>query len=237
MIRERYKIVRILSMSEEYMLAETVDIQDRETPVRLINLYSGELLHRYGRIYADLRPDQCPAFQRVFLENKTLAAVFSDCSGTPIDRLFYKGDKWNWQDRLEYAEMLLHAALMMEALPPEIGCAALRSENILFPANRKAIELRFAVPPMGEMSRRELALMAGDQVQKLLPGRLSAPDEELSFTRGLRQGVYPSMVSMYSAWRKAKGKIQAGYEEWEDKNWFNKGLTLLKRAMERRGSK
>ncbi len=236
MIRERYKIVRILSMSEDYILAEAVDIQDRETPDCLINLYGGELLHRYGRIYADLRPEQCTSFQRAFLEDITLAAVFSNCrEGMTIDQMFFKGDKWNWPERLEYAELLLHAALLLEEAPPEIGCAALRSDNILFPYYRRAVELRFAVIPMGEVNRRELALMAGDQVRKILPGRISAPDEELAFRRQL--SLFPSMVALYSAWREAKGPIQAGYEEWDSKNLIKKGITILKRVWKRRGSK
>lgn len=234
LIRERYKIVRVLYRVEDYILAEAVDIQDRETPVCLINLYGGKLLHRYGRIYADLEAGRCAAFQRMFLENNTLVAIFSDSKGIPIDRVFYKGDKWNWPERLEYAELLLHAALLLEELSPEIGCAALRSENVLFPAYRKAVELRFAVVPMEEMNRRELALMAGDQLRKILPGKLTAPDEELAFLRQIP--YYPSMVALYSAWREAKGQIQAGYEAWEKEKLVKKGLTLLKRALKRRRS-
>ena len=235
LIRERYKIVRILYQKQDYMLAEAVDIQDRETPVCLINLYAGSLLHRYGRIYAGLQNGQCAAFQRVFLESDTLAAVFSDARGIPIDQMFFKGDRWRWPERLEYAELLLHAALLLEELPPEIGCAALCSENVLFPAYRRAVELRFAVPPMGEMNRRELALLAGDHLRKMLPGGLKAPDEEIALLKKLQS--CPSMISLYSAWREARGKIQTGYEEWEKKNWFKKGLTLLKRAVKRRREK
>ena len=235
LIRERYKIVRILYQKQDYMLAEAVDIQDRETPVCLINLYAGALLHRYGRIYAGLQDGQCAAFQRVFLERDTLAAVFSDARGIPIDQMFFKGDGWRWPERLEYAELLLHAALLLEELPPEIGCAALWSENVLFPAYRRAVELRFAIPPMGEMNRRELALLAGDHLRKMLPGGLKAPDEEIALLKKLQS--CPSMISLYSAWREARGKIQTGYEEWEKKNWFKKGLTLLKRAVKRRREK
>lgn len=237
LIRERYKIVRILYMTEDYILAEAVDIQDRETPLCLVNLYGGELLHRYGKIYADLRPERCPDFQRVFLEKETLVAVFADHGGFPIDRVFFRGDKWHWSMRLEYVESLLHAALLLEDLPPEIGCAALRSENVLFPPNKKNVVLQFAVLPMEEMTRRELTLLSGDHVQKLLPGRLSAPDEELAFTALLRQGVYPSMVTLYSAWREARGGIQAGYEAWDQKHLIKKGITLLKRLLKRRRSK
>ena len=234
LIRERYKVVRILYAAEDYMLAEAVDIQDRDTPVCLVNLYGGELLHRYGKIYVDLHPERCPAFQRVFLEKKTLVSVFSDAGGEPIDRLFFRGDRWNWRERLDCAEQLLYAALLLEDLPSEIGCAALRSENVLISDRGKSVRLRFAVFPMPEMNGRELALMAGDQVRKILPGRMTAPEEELAFLKRLRQGAYPSVVAMYSAWREARGTIQAAYEEWEQKHLLQKGLTLLKRVVKRR---
>ena len=237
LIRERYKIVRILYTAEDYILAEAVDIQDRETPLCLINLYSGALLHRYGRIYADLRTEQCAPFQWAFLEKDTLAAVFSDCKGIPIDQVFFRKDKWHWTDRIEYTEQVLHAALMLEALPPEIGCAALRSENVRVLPNQRTMALRYAVLPMGEMNRREMALLAGDQARKILVGRLTAPDEELFFRDQLRQGAYPSLVALYSAWREIRGQIQEGYETWEKMSWLRKGITLLKRAVKRRRAK
>ena len=237
LIRERYKVVRILYTAEDYVLAEAVDIQDRETPVCLVNLYGGALLHRYGRIFADLRAERCAPFRRVLLEKDTLAAVFDHCPGVPIDRLFYRKDKWHWLDRIDYAEQLLHEALLLEDLPPEIGCAALRSDNVqIFPRDKK-LALQFAVLPMEKMNRRELALLAGDQVRKILPGRLSAPDAEFFFLLELRQGAYPSMVALYSSWREIRGQIQAGYEEWEKKSWLGKGVTLLKRAFKRRRSR
>ena len=234
LIRERYKVVRILYTAEDYVLAEAVDIQDRDTPLCLINLYGGALLHRYGRIYADLRPERCPDFQRVFLEKETLTAVFSDQRGTPIDRLFYQGDRWSWAERIEYTEQFLHAALLLEDIPPEIGCAVLRSENVLVSTTGKTVRLRFAVLPMEEMNGRELALLAADQVRKLLPGRLTGPDAEAAFSKRVRQGAYPSVVTLYSAWRETREQIRAGYEEWDEKGWIKKGFTLLKRLVKRR---
>ena len=41
MVRERYKIVRVLEAENDYAFAESVDITERETPVRLLNIYEG----------------------------------------------------------------------------------------------------------------------------------------------------------------------------------------------------
>lgn len=93
LIRERYKVVRVLYSEPDYAFVEAVDIQERETPTRQINLYEGELLHRYGRLCAGIDPADCPAFQGMFLCGDTLAAVFEDCEGKTIDQVFYKGDQ------------------------------------------------------------------------------------------------------------------------------------------------
>ena len=74
LIRERYKVVRVLYSEPDYAFVEAVDIQERETPTRQINLYEGELLHRYGRLCAGIDPADCPAFQGMFLCGDTLAA-------------------------------------------------------------------------------------------------------------------------------------------------------------------
>ena len=49
LIRERYKVVRVISLRRGYALLEAVDISERETPSRLLNLYEGEHLRRYAK--------------------------------------------------------------------------------------------------------------------------------------------------------------------------------------------
>ena len=60
----------------------------------------------------------------MFLEGESLVTVFDDCGGVPIDQVFYRGDRHSWQTRLDYAQALLHRALSMADLPPEVSCAA-----------------------------------------------------------------------------------------------------------------
>ena len=47
LVRERYKVVRVIDSREDYAFAEAVDILDRETGSCLLNLYEGPLLRRY----------------------------------------------------------------------------------------------------------------------------------------------------------------------------------------------
>ena len=92
LIRGRYKVIQVLRVQENYAAVRTVDIQDRERPGRLVNLYEGPLLHRYGPVYMNLDRGECPQLREFFLEGSTLAAVFDNPGGQPVDRVFFMGD-------------------------------------------------------------------------------------------------------------------------------------------------
>ena len=91
LIRERYKVVRVITLRRGYALLEAVDISDRETPSCLLNLYEGEHLRRYAKICSEIRKEDCPAFRGMFLEHGTLVTVFDRSEGESIDWFFYRG--------------------------------------------------------------------------------------------------------------------------------------------------
>lgn len=234
LIRERYKVVRTLWSQPDYALAEAVDIQDRETPTLLLNLYEGDLLYRYGRICSAIQREDCPQFRGMFLEGNTLAVAFENCCGTEIDRVFHRGDRWGWQDRLEFAQLVLHQALSMANLPPEVSCAALLSDNLFIDVPERRVRVRYLLRPMEPLDLRELALLAGDQVQKILPRSLSCGGEETAFLDRLEEGTFPGIVPLYAAWREALPKIRTEREEYDRQNFLKKGFTLAKRWVQRR---
>ena len=233
LIRERYKVVRVIAAQPDYALLEAVDISDRETPSCLLNLYEGELLHRYARICAGIRKEDCPAFRGMFLEKGTLVAAFERSSGEPIDRLFYRGDEWKWEDRLEYAELMLHRALTFANLPPEVSCAALLSDNLLIDLKNKRVNIRWMLQPMEEMNAREAALIAADQVRKILPPSLRAGKEEQKWMDQLEAGTLRNVVALYGAWREAVDAIREEREAFERKGFMRRGLIMLGRAIRR----
>ena len=75
LIRERYKVVRVIALQPDYALLEAVDISDRETPSCLLNLYEGQLLHRYARVMTGIKKEDCPGFRGMFLEKGALVAA------------------------------------------------------------------------------------------------------------------------------------------------------------------
>jgi len=235
LIQGRYKVVRTLWRQRDFAAVEAADIRERGTPPRLLNLYEGPLLRRYGRIYSRLAPGSCPAFRGVFLERGTLAAVFETAAGTPVDEVFFMGDGWDWRERLRCARELLRRALLLSDLPPAVACAALLSDNLLFDRKTGRLALRFLIRPMAEMDARELVFLTRDQLQKILPPRLARPDAEQRFFDALAGGEFPSLVPVCALWREAEPEIRAGYEEWDRKHALERAAWLARRALAKRG--
>ena len=207
LIRERYKVVRVLESDAQYACVEAVDIQERETPSRLVNLYEGALLHRYGRICTAIDPAECPSLRGMFLTGETLSVVFDDCGGTPIDQVFHRGDAWPWRQRLEWAGRLLHRALELANLPPEAACAALLSDNVLLDVGAKQVRLRFR--------------------------RWNSLEAQLDFLEELDAGVFRSIVPLYARWREAEAAIRAEREAYEKRTFVGRGLQLLRLRLRR----
>lgn len=227
LIRERYKVVRVIARQQDYALLEAVDIADRETPSCLLNLYEGELLHRYARICSGIRKEDCPAFRGIFLEQGTLIAAFDRSTGEPIDNLFRRGDSWSIEDRMIYTEKLLHTALSLANLPPEISCAALVSENVLIDTKEHRVSIRWMMQPMKDVNQREAALLAADQVKKILPKTLRAGKEEQRFLDDIGSGELRSVVSLYGRWREAEQAIREEREAFDRKGPVRRGLIML----------
>ena len=234
LIRERYKVVRVIARQSDYALLEAVDISDRETPSCLLNLYEGTLLRSYARICSGIRKEDCPAFRGMFLERGTLVAVFDLSKGEPIDTLFCRGDSWSEEDRLLYTEKLLHLALGFANMPPEMSCAALLSDNVLIDPKEHRVNIRWMLAPMEEMNQRETALLATDQVRKILPRTLRAGKEEQRFLDELESGSFRNVVSLYSRWREAEQAIREERKEFEHKSIVRRGLIMLGRVFRRR---
>lgn len=229
LIRDRYKVIQVLRVQENYAAVRAVDIQDRERPGRLLNLYEGPLMHQYAPVYMNLKSRECPLFREFFLEGATLVAVFDNTKGQPINRVFFAGDKWDWRTRLEATGVLLHEAMMLTNLPPELSCAALLSENVRPDPVEKKAALRLLITPMEGASSREAALLAGDQVRKILPQRWFSQPTELRFLASVERGDYRTLPALYAGWKAAREDIEKEYEKWEKCNIVQKALSTIKR--------
>lgn len=225
LVRERYKVVRVPDSRENYAFAEAVDILDREMSGCLLNVYEGPLLRQYLPCFDRLKG--CAALENVFLDGESLVAVFQDCGGTPIDQVFYKGDRHSWQDRLTYAGQLCREVLNLADFPQEVACALLLSDNVRVDQTNRRICLRFHAVPMADMNPRETAYLAWDQLFKILRPRLSSPREELDFLDELELGGCASPVQLFALWKARSPAIREAYETLEEKNVVRRWCSLL----------
>ncbi len=224
LIRERYKVICVQEAEDEYAFLEAVDIQDREKSTCLLNIYEGSLRPVYLNCFD--RMDDCEDFRGMFVQGESVVAVFESRTGTNIDQVFYRGADHSWETRLDFTELVLHKALSLSSLPPEISCAAMLSENLLVDLDGRVMT-RWHVSPLEGMNGRELACLAIDQVKKILLARFASPREELEFLERLDSGEYTSMAQVYSLWRGSRADIRQGYETLEKKNFFKRWFSLL----------
>lgn len=226
LIRERYKVTSVILTGEDYAALRAVDIQEREKPERLINIYEGEQLRKYLRCYEQLR--HCPGYLGMFISNQSLVAVFEYHGvGYGIDRVFYKGAELGWQTRILYAEKLFHLAMSMSDFPPEVSCAAMLSENLRIVPEESGLEVNFVVQPIDGVSERELILLLTDQIKKVLMPRYSAPRRETDFIDELSEGTWKSAVALYSHWLEVKKDIIGQYENIYGKTMLGRALYLF----------
>lgn len=229
LIRERYKVVRVLDVRENYAFLEAVDIQDREKKACFLNLYEGPLLKAYLDSFDRLK--DFPDYRGMFVSGETLVTVFGHCGGQAIDEVVLRGAEHDWKTRLNFAELFLNRALSLANLPPEISCAMLLSDNVRIDMAGARVLLRGHILPMDGMNARELALLAGDQVKKILLPGFWSPMEELEFVQKVDRGTCVSVVRLYALWREYRDVIREAYEKLEGMNPLSRFLRLLWKAV------
>ena len=225
LIKEQYKVIRALEVREDYAFLETVDIKDRDKATCLLNLYEGKYLPVYLDVFDRLK--DCPEYGGAFVADGSLAAVFSCTKGDPIDQIFYRGAKVDWQTRMVFAELLLHKALSMANYPPEVSCAAMLAENLLVDFPGRRLLTQWQVLPLEGMNGRELVYLTIDHLKKILIRRFDSPMEELEFMQRLEDGACRSVVQLYSLWRESRQTIEEAYSNTGKKNFVSRWFSHL----------
>jgi hypothetical protein len=238
-IKARYKVTRVVMAREEYAAVYAVRITERSKTEYLLNVYAGDSRYKYHEVFFGL--GNCDAFVEIFIWEGALVSVFRVESGTPIDDVFYKGASLTWKERIEYAGLLVDAALSVALLPYEISCAAIMSFNIVVMSTEKRIAVNYAVPPLDGASEGEFIALLGDQLHKILIPRLESAAGELRFLERVACGDFRSVAKLYAGWRSARGDIEREYEDFYSKKAMGRALAVagrcVKRLFKRKGGK
>lgn len=211
LIKSRYKITHSLCEWGDYAAFQAVDIESREKTEYLLNVYRGAAAKQYAPVFDSLH--HCPQFAGLFIHQGALVAVFSFAAAGDINGLFYKGAQIDWQTRVHYAQELFHLALRVSAYPPEIACAAFLSENLQVRPKQLELSVNYKVLPMGEMNRRELLYLLGDQLKKVFLPRFSDSTAERRLIAYLDTAGDQPLSAVYSVWQDYRKEITAEYEK------------------------
>ena len=225
LINSRYKVTHVLYAQTDFAAVLAVDIESREKTEYLLNVYENDLKRQYVSCFSALK--FCPEFVRMFISEGVLVAVFRAVEGDDIDSVFYKGADIPWDERLRYAQLVMHLALSVSDYPHEVGCAALLSRNLLVFRSTERIAVNYAVLPLDGMNARELVFLLGDQIEKILIKRFSSADAEIEFVQALKSGAYKSVPPLYSFWMEAQKEIRAQYERIYKKSALTRSLYLV----------
>lgn len=231
LVRERYKLVRVLRREDHYVCAEAVDILDREKRSCLLNLYDGPLLRTYLPCFDRL--ERFPACRGTLLDGERLVTVFDLPEGTPAEQAFRRRDRRSWRERLDYAALLMEQVLNLADVDPAVSCPALLPENVLVDERAGRVRLRFAAAPMEDASDRTAARLAAAALKTVLPRRFSSPAEELDLLEELDRDDCGTVVQLYALWRRYESALRDGYEALERQNALRRWISLVRLRVRR----
>lgn len=199
----RYKLIRRLQEAEGYQAYAALDIETSLRPDVLLNVYTGqEVIRRMVGLYYGMDAQVCPDFCRIYTENGRFTVVFALHAGQPFSAVFPRHGGPDDQERQEYAESMLHAALENAGMPPELLHAMLREENLSVQVKERRIFINAGIAPvMGTVDGRAVTQALSPLMERVLLRRWSATDEQIDFMDALAQGKFETVSALYSAWR------------------------------------
>ena len=225
LIKEQYKVVRVLRLGEHYAALQAVDITSRSNDRYILNVYEAELLKPYIVYFHDLK--NCPDFVEMFVRNDSLVVVFSFTDGVPIDKIFYRGNKIPCGDCIDYADDLFKRALAISDQAPALSCPRLMSGQLEFNQKEKRFVLRPVIAPMDEVNERELMLLLRDQLLKILLIKFDTVKTLRKYVRQLENTDKKTVPALYSEWCEVRNQLKTDAEDYARLPLAGKAASLL----------
>lgn len=206
LIKEQYKVIQVLYMETHYCALQAVDIKSRSNDLLILNVYEDPLLKPYVALFHAFR--NLADLVEIFVRDGSLVAVFRSVQGEPIDRCFYLGDRRKAAEASLYADTLFKQVIGISDYPPEISCAMLHSDQLLFRETEKKFHFNPIIFPLEEMNKQELAFLLRDQILKILHKRPDTVYRERLYLRSLRRTSAQDVLALYREWETVWPEIQ-----------------------------
>ncbi len=209
LIQERYKIEYKLKESRDYEAYRAVDIEDREKKVYILNVYSGENVKKYVKLFHDLK--NCPEYKGEFVIGSKLAAVFEYKTGEELNNIFKKKAMLSQDYRFKSVEQILNIGLIAESFPELLKKSMVEYRNFQVKQTSERIDMNFMIDP-NSYSDDYLDVLT-DAIRRMLPKSFSEPIEERRFFLSLKRKPVKDGIELYSRWKKAFPAIRKEYDQ------------------------
>ncbi len=208
LIRERYKVECTLRESPNYAALRVVDIEERDKNTYLLNVYSGDKIKKYVKIFHNLK--NCPEYKGSFAENGKFYAVFSYEVGENIDSVFRPKALLEEDYRFCSVDQILNRGLESESYPDDMKCSVICHCNFQVKQASKKIEMNFFVDP-AIYNENYIDILISES-RKMLPKTFTEPIEERKFFLLLKRRPAADAIELYARWKKAFPLIDAEYK-------------------------
>lgn len=233
----KYKIINILSADEGYEAALCMDVLvNNDYATYVVNIYkSKDLIRSYLPMYYDMDRERCREFRELIAAQGRVMAVFAYHEGEELFAFFRKHPKDAYEEKLEYADALLSAALELDIQDDAIAACALAGGVTVQPKNRR-IGFNYIVSPEVTVDEGFRTQALGKMMRAIFPPYRYLPVEIDDFIDELlrKGGRMTTCVEAYSEWRALQEEADKTYKKYLKESWIKYLIRRAKRKREKR---
>ncbi len=211
----KYKIIEILESNDDYEASLCMDVAvNNDYAMYIVNKYKSKtVLCEFLPLCYTLSKDSCRDFVELITSDGSVAALFKYYTGTKIYDFFVKGRVLTYEERMEYANLLLAAALELDMLEDYLAYCALQPDCVRVDKTNKRIGFNYIVPPKKEeIPENFKSSSLGAMLRAIFPRERYLPAEIEDFYMDVESGRYQSCLEIFSAWRTIRNAADKSHE-------------------------
>lgn len=230
----KYKIIKVLTADDSYEASLCINVMVKnDYAMNVINTYKGkQAIKEYLPMYYSMENGSCKEFIELMTSDGSISAVFMYQSGTEFFTFFEKHSHDMYEEKLEYAQKLLKAALELDLVDDRIAACVLDS-NVVVDSTTRRICFNYIIHPTKNPPKGFRCKRLGEMLQAIFTPDRYLPEEIEVFAQELADGKYRSCVEAYSTWRSVKEAAEKTRRLYEKESLIQYLIRRAKRRNER----
>ena len=209
LIQGKYKIECTLRASEDYVAYRAVDIEDREKKSVILNVYSGQYVKEFVKVFHDL--GNCGDYKGMFLYDGKIASIFKWNTGENFSQIFKKKADLSIEYRMKSGDQLFHIGLLVDSYPEEIRRSVLCDDNFRVKQASEEIVLNFLISP--DKKHVSVAKVIESKVRTVFPRGFTVPIVQREFFLSLEEKPPEDGKELFERWREYKEPIADAWKK------------------------